>query len=137
MTALINKTNQQFFDDTALHLIKQGRPAIERDGDGEAVCLYRAPNNLTCAVGCHIPDALYSEDLEGQAVNGIGGNTFPHKSLALLIDLQGSHDNRGGIPTWDESSGDLIFNILNLVSDLRKIALNHDLSTSVLDKVLV
>jgi hypothetical protein len=59
-------TMQQEFDAVVAHLYKQGRPAKtgETGSDlGFAGCRYRA-GTLSCAVGCRIPDAAYTEDMD-------------------------------------------------------------------------
>ena len=61
------KTPQETFDTVASHLLAQNRQAVSADGP----CQYRivvGPDTLTCAVGCLIPEARYSPDLEGAVI---------------------------------------------------------------------
>jgi hypothetical protein len=50
---------QKTFDTVLAHLRRQGRPALNKEG-----CRYRTSDGLMCAVGCLIPDARYSPDIE-------------------------------------------------------------------------
>lgn len=58
--------NQEIFDKVATHLLTQGVPArTETLG-----CRYRTPRGgLKCAIGALIPDEMYDERLESQAVS--------------------------------------------------------------------
>jgi len=52
-------TMQQEFDAVVAHLYKQGRPAMN-----DGACAYRSMDGLMCAVGCRIPDAVYTDEME-------------------------------------------------------------------------
>lgn len=59
-------TQQDAFEGVIRHLQRQRRRSV---GGGGLIpvtiyCLYRGPNHTSCAVGCLIPDALYTEELE-------------------------------------------------------------------------
>jgi hypothetical protein len=56
---------QTIFDVVADHLLRQARPAVDVNG----MCCYRL-HRLKCAIGCLIPDAEYTRDLEGTIFNG-------------------------------------------------------------------
>ncbi len=61
-------TMQQEFDAVVAHLFTQGRPARDRN-----TCRYRA-GELSCAVGCRIPDEAYDVGMD-DAAYGSGGDT--------------------------------------------------------------
>jgi hypothetical protein len=65
-TAVKQQTKQQVFDQVVKHLLKQGKRAYQ-EGKG---CRYRTDDGLKCAVGCLLPDAAYTPDMEG----GLVGN---------------------------------------------------------------
>ena len=56
--------NQEAFDKVVKHLRRQG----ERATDGSKCC-YRTNEGLMCAVGCLIPDSLYTPHIEGVAID--------------------------------------------------------------------
>jgi hypothetical protein len=101
-------TNQSVFETVARHLFAQGKRAfLPMDG-----CLYRTPTGNSCAVGCLIPDDMYSEDMEGKSVGqllgrqvgGLNGELhdfFEGVDWGLLQDLQQLHDNESN---WENSA---------------------------------
>lgn len=85
------KTDQEIFDTVAKHLLTQNERA-----SNNGACMYRAPNGCKCAVGCLIPDELYSPYFEGQNVMGsqirnllIG---LGYMNFNFLLALQQVHD---------------------------------------------
>ena len=89
---------QKIFDKVLQHFRMQGRKS-----SSGAICLYRGPRGLQCAIGCLIPDELYKLDMEGRnvatvlesspalcALLGITGTSDCH----LLKKLQVIHDTR-------------------------------------------
>lgn len=90
---------QATFEKVARHLFAQGKQSKEPGPDWTSVCLYRGPEETSCAVGCLIPDELYSPDMEYKSVTHIanGLKQLPEFSdMLLLNDLQEIHD-------WDEN----------------------------------
>jgi hypothetical protein len=93
-------TRQAIFDTVAKALIAQGKPAIVASG---GMCLYRTHDGNKCGIGHLIPDAEYSDKIEGLGIDGILSNCLPIgptvKAIAnavgedFLMDLQGAHDN--------------------------------------------
>ena len=98
-----NTTSQELFDYITTFLLKQGQPSMNKAGD----CRYRGPNGKMCAVGCILPDSLYTKDMEGKGIYDIRPTTTsgrivdedgaayfkaltPH--FSLLSDLQFVHD---------------------------------------------
>jgi hypothetical protein len=93
---------QELFDYITSKVLEQGRPSIletnDEEGEAKVVCVYRGENGAKCAAGHVIPDAWYSEKLEGRAANGVlegeprlEASLAPH--LSLLLDLQEAHDS--------------------------------------------
>ncbi len=83
-------TKQQTFNKVVRHLRRQG----VRSSD-EGVCLYRGPDDTKCAVGCLIPDELYSPRMEGCAANGFEMACFLvllGHDVELCDNLQSAHD---------------------------------------------
>lgn len=120
-------TPQEIFDTVVRHLAKQGRPART-----EAICAYRMDMGdgtvLQCAVGCLIPEHLYSLDMEGLRVQNIVLRpTLPEwfrVNSSLLADLQGDHDG------WLEGAP-----FSAIAPDLAATAEVHNLSTDVIREV--
>ncbi len=105
--------SQSAFNTIVTHLRKQG----ERCNDPGGMCLYRGEDGLQCAVGCLIPDDVYSEMMEGAGtITTLMGlrdapswdeeydsyplvypelaNLFADVDLQLLHDMQAIHDNK-------------------------------------------
>lgn len=84
---------QEIFNKVAAHLLKQGRPAREEDR-----CRYRTTDGLSCAVGCLIPDELYSPSFEGSGASKVirelyaRGHADWYEHQALLEGFQWAHD---------------------------------------------
>ena len=91
-------TKQETFDLIVNHLRKQGRPSkgpFSKNSTSDW-CLLRGPDGLSCAVGCLIPDELYSAQFEGpslsnspelqQILKGLGHD------VELCCALQSVHD---------------------------------------------
>jgi hypothetical protein len=90
---------QELYDYIVEAIVKQGRPSV---GDNDR-CLYRGPDGLKCAAGHVIPDSMYSEEMEGNAVDSLALQTLPflskpalpkslHPHQKLLTYLQSNHD---------------------------------------------
>jgi hypothetical protein len=125
ITELEAMTPQNVFDHIATHLIRQGR----RSHADHYLGLYRGPNSAACAVGAVIPEAAYSEGMEGRGVTGLlwwmadqPGYGRLMRMLAkhhhLLVALQEMHDCRP-VDQWP--------------SRLRGIAIAHELSPQIVN----
>lgn len=94
-------TDQSLFETVARHLFSQGRKAME----GQS-CRYRTEDGLMCAVGCVLPDELYSEELEGSTAPILFdvlpefSKMFTPVQKNLLTSLQWVHDDEAN---WDTS----------------------------------
>lgn len=118
---------QAFFDKTIRHFIEQGVPS--RMPDSDIRCRYRGPNKTTCAIGCHIPDALYNEIMDhGYGVHRLLAN-WPElnayvPNISLAGELQMAHDRIENWKDWQK-----------MVQNLHNVAREFDLSTAVLDSL--
>lgn len=90
-------TNQKMFDKVCAHLLTQLSTSLDDTG----TCLYRGPDGKKCAIGCLIPDELYTEDIEMKEVrtlldypvfNSELSAYLSHFNKELLIRLQSVHD---------------------------------------------
>ena len=88
----LNLSKQEIFDRVAIHLMTQGHPAVNEDGD----CRYRGERGTSCAVGCLIPDELYDPEIEGESIHVLPSELkiyLGRDHLIFLSDLQKAHDN--------------------------------------------
>ncbi len=104
-------TKQQTFDKVKTHLMEQQKKALSLSN----TCCYRAADGSKCAVGCLIPDELYSRDLEGYSVWSHDYNTLKGPThlmvqlghdLLLLRDLQECHDSYD-VSEWPKRLSDI------------------------------
>lgn len=88
-------SRQEIFDKVAAHLLSQMKRSQNSTG-----CAYRGADDTKCAVGCLIPDALYSPDMELKRVWTLF-RAFPDAMVAsglseadsqFLDQLQSVHD---------------------------------------------
>lgn len=116
--------NQEAFDKVAKHLLTQRAKAMKTP----SICAYRAADGKTCAVGCLIPDELYSPAMEGSGVGAVVrdfpefGKFLEGVAGTMLAELQSVHD-RDEVHTWRWS--------------LEGIAITYELDRTVLDKEFV
>lgn len=54
---------QEIFNKIVTHLREQNCKSYDPN---RASCMYRGPNGTKCAVGCLIPDEIYSREMEGR-----------------------------------------------------------------------
>lgn len=127
---------QEIFDKVATHLIQQGEPAMNSNGD----CVYRNDQGLKCAVGCLIPEDKYEDRFENLGIGSVlhfdesrqrdvdglwdvleEEGIAKDEHLQLLEDLQGTHDH------WFDSMDEV-------KEKLGCVAGNHSLNPSVLEK---
>jgi hypothetical protein len=99
-------TAQETFDAIVAHLRRQGEKS---EGDETVGCAYRGERGLKCAVGCMIPDELYTLVMEGENVTG--GHVLPVlKSLGVDLcaaqALQTIHDDHP-VEEWESRFRDL------------------------------
>ena len=90
-------TDQTMFDTVVAHLLTQNSVSMDDTG----TCVYKGPDNKRCAIGCLIPDEMYTVDLEGKEVRTLVNNPLfsaelttylSQFNLDLLIRLQQTHD---------------------------------------------
>ena len=116
---------QEIFNKAVKHFAVMSEPSMDGDEFNSTQCAYRGTNDNKCIVGAFIPDELYSEGLEGDAIDpkAIGGfdgyhdtritdviaKAFRQKKLTqdqyvLLGTLQKIHD--GNADDWRISKKD-------------------------------
>lgn len=84
---------QETFDTVVAHLLKQNAQAKDSEGN----CMYRI-GNMSCAIGCLIPDSLYTISMEDKIVDVLYIEDNPLEDyikqfdLELLCHLQRVHD---------------------------------------------
>lgn len=138
-------SKQEIFDRVAKHLIEQDEPSAY--GEDVPVCRYRLTSpdgkQLSCAIGCLIPDDEYDERLEGYGLAAINTD-WNVPSVNRLIDevgieymdlLQSAHDRAAEAMAasgvgWDQAIRaqlfdlakklDLDFTVLGDVTALRE-----------------
>ena len=85
---------EELFCRIANHMLFQGRKSQSPDRKS---CRYRSEDDLSCAVGCMIPDSRYNPEIELKPVTDpIVRRCLPFKTegvLSLLFALQEVHDN--------------------------------------------
>jgi hypothetical protein len=127
---MLNMTQQEIFDTVAKHLFTQGR---QGKNNFAASCSYRAQDGSTCAVGCLIPDNLYSPAIESASYSYFGDSleqarrdVFEYlggkENEDFLYALQRLHDNNYN---WETEN--------KLKHALRGFAIDHNVSAEVLD----
>lgn len=89
-------TAQEIFDQVVRHLLTQ-RHRATANGDLEGLCCYRTFGGMRCAVGCLIPDDVYSPTMEQKSI-GMLWRGWPELAWMqehdeLLSELQCLHDN--------------------------------------------
>lgn len=103
-------TNQEIFTTVKNHLLTQNARSAEpiKEGMSESYCKYRGPNGLMCAVGCLIPDEMYSDSIEFNPVGYLPKEILDHMggNEWLLQRLQSIHDLIE-VENWHSALGDL------------------------------
>lgn len=90
LATLPQATEQQVFDQVALHLLTQDEKSWGPLKSGNDGCMYRGPRGLTCAAGCLIGDDEYQPGWENSVYTDIREAPAAHKSL--IYRLQSIHD---------------------------------------------
>lgn len=125
---MITGSLQEIFDKVAMHLVEQGKPAIDQTWRG---CQYRMNDKdgkvLKCAFGIFIPDNRYHADyMEGLRCDElirdhvVGVETTRHAEL--LRSLQLAHDRNAKYAQG--------FDLIALADALNKIAYDYELDFS-------
>ena len=92
---------REIFDKVRDHLLAQNAKSLTYGS-----CLYRGPDGTKCAVGCLIPDDLYSSQMEGAAIfsgdtlEGVDKNDYRYRNKILLLEAllkSGVDVNDGGV----------------------------------------
>lgn len=141
-------TQQSLFDTICIHLCTQGKPAYHMVNGVPNGCAYRGTDGTSCAVGCLIPDELYTESIEGAGIHAVcfhsvnDANSIDYNidvatlrkitdKLGLtehskfLASMQTAHDD------WDVKEPD------EFLASLKRVACVFELDSSVLDRFSV
>lgn len=132
------QTIEKTFDRIAKHLINQRVPA--RD----SYCVYRSADKKMCAIGCVIPDVLYTSALEMIAFGGIGvGIDESSKEVELKEYLHTVHpglyrvDNDGfgvtlgvALQIFHDNKMEFL-DERGMIEALQRIAYNYGINTSI------
>jgi hypothetical protein len=90
--------DQLFFDRTYIAFVyDRYPPSFDGNVDlGEVVCLYRGHKGERCALGLHIPDAVYDSRMESVNADAVihkyAGLAFLQPVILLMQSLQSAHD---------------------------------------------
>lgn len=116
---------QEVFTKVVTHLRTQGEPARELKSSH---CMYRL-GELSCAVGCLIPDDQYDPSIEGESAESImhtlSGivDVSDDNVCMLLSELQTAHDMSAGTSViWME----LVNERLQLIADKYQLTLPEE-----------
>lgn len=120
-------TDQQFYDRTLTHLVRQGRQSGTPSN-----CLYR-DQGRSCAIGCHFPDSVYDVEMESKSVCTLSEKfldvlPFLIENDMLMLALQKLHDDAD---SWDVDECRFIGYL-----GAANIANTHGLTPYVLQEVL-
>jgi len=94
-------TEQEVFNTVWNHfVVNRGPVSVDANNN----CLYRGPDGARCAVGLFIPDELYRESMEQEAIKdvrkqlGDQSAALPEGCDLLLQRLQMAHDDAAWFP---------------------------------------
>lgn len=83
---------QALFNHVATHLLTQKKKSksLQKDSCGREIyaCAYHGEGGLSCAVGCLIPDDLYTPSMEGKLYNFL-----PEVFLEYMDEKYGANNN--------------------------------------------
>ena len=86
------RTAQELFDIIVAHLRAQGSKALNGNE-----CCYRTPDGKKCAIGCLIPDSIYSNRMECKDFLTISRLGFFENCLDLKEEIRANTDLLGGM----------------------------------------
>ena len=121
-------TAQAVFDHCAQHLIEQGKPSRFAD-DPSARCAYRGANDReACAVGCLIPQAYYTREMEGLNIGGLLVNKCEFLLSPLRVFLEAHERLLGTLQIMHDEDAPARWR-----QELRGVAERFGLSAAILD----
>jgi hypothetical protein len=103
MESLELGTKREVFEQVRDHLLSQNAKSVDQRGE----CKYRSPDGLKCAIGCLIPDDVYTPAIESETVTGLSTIEFSISDMDimhtyyLLRGLQRIHDCFG-VDEWED-----------------------------------
>lgn len=136
MVKTIKRRRLEFLEDT-VEFYNEDVNRRATEGSIRGMCSYKTPDGRKCAIGRHIPDKLYTENIEGNSIDENIMNLLPIKirklSKGFLAAVQSLHDKD---INWTKKG---ISNIgLKDVERIKRIWINNEESSSsmvVLNKI--
>lgn len=124
-------TDQEIFDKVAMHLLTQKKKALKLYSGVNSfksethVCALRGFSGTKCAIGCLIPDELYSSKMEKtspRSLRKVFPSLLPYlgDNQDLLDRLQGVHD---------------IYEVTQWRRELIIAAINSNISSKILETI--
>ena len=113
LKTLSEATDQEVFNQVAVHLLTQGQKCgVQRgDDDTKFVCYY-SYNGMACAAGCLMAPEEYAEDFEELSWGTlVADGHAPSEHEDLIAKLQEVHDNHSPAHWYDS--------LLNLAFDFK------------------
>ena len=141
-------TPQEVFDKVARHLLTQNERSTISEPINDQIrgmhirtwCAYRSPRGLKCAVGCIIPDDVYTPDIEGDSIRVLidraagassrNGFSLTDKQTAFFRDIQDSRHLLSKLQSMHDVEDPSTWR-----RSLSTIARNFNLSDAVLEEV--
>lgn len=126
--------NQEIFDTAAIHIIKQGKPGVDKHQE----CKYRGEGGSMCAVGVFIPDDKYDASIEELAPRNLIENGFiinieDDSAHFLMNELQKAHD----IELVDyDGELNIVPNFGDWANTMHNLAFSYGLNTETMDNAL-
>ncbi len=96
LKTLINASEQEVFDQIAVHLLTQNEKSVDED---DTYCMYHSKSGLKCAAGCLIADDEYKPEFEN---NGWNTLSVPSFHSDLINSMQTLHDDVD-VSSWNEA----------------------------------
>jgi hypothetical protein len=114
LKTLPQATAQQVFDQVATHLLTQNAKSYDESLEA---CVYKGPNNLSCAAGCLIANDEYNINFEEKGWGTLIEDYYvPATHQYLITELQILHDQKC-VEEWPET--------------LWKVAMQYELNADV------
>lgn len=88
--------HQEIYDRVKTHLLTQNRKSKD---SRMQICAYRGDNGVSCALGCLIPDDVYSPAMEGRGIPIVTETLRVNDDYAVLHDALMASGL--GPETWD------------------------------------
>lgn len=104
---MIVSDTQKTFNTIVDHLYKQGCASVNDAGQ----CLYRGPNGTKCAIGCLIPDDIYTKSMEGISLVFIGLKFDCLTTKYVCMEMRRVHDDSKNASHYDDYLNERIMKV--------------------------